>query len=412
MRWKKWSILAAALIVASCAHAQNEQTLYAFPGGSNGANPGSGNLVSDHAGNLYGTTSEGGLFGFGTVFELAPSNGTWVETVIHNFTGGSDGATPDAGLTRSETGALYGTTVYGGYGYGTVYEMTLSGSTWILHVLYTFDGIDGYYPIAAPVLDSENNLYGTTESAGPQDCGNVYELKHDGTGWSQSVLYTFEGNPICGPESPVVLDAEGNLYATSSSGGAQNYGNVFELKRLPGGQYAEITLHTFAGGSDGRNPGSGGLVFDKDGNLYGTTLYGGGAGCNGSGCGTVFELKRSNGFVAETIVYSFMGETDGEYPNAGLTSDGAGIFYGTTISGGVDNCSGYGCGTVFRLEPSDTGWKESVLYSFTGGADGESSGSGVITDSSGNLFGTTNGGGNENGPCSPYGCGVVYEITP
>jgi uncharacterized repeat protein (TIGR03803 family) len=170
MRWKKWSILAAALIVASCAHAQTEETLYAFPGGSNGANPLYGNLVSDHAGNLYGTTPYGGLFGYGTVFELTPSNGAWVETVIHSFTGGSDGATPYAGLTRSETGTLYGTAIYGGYGYGTVYELTLSGSTWILHVLNTFDEADGGSPDAPLALDSENNLYGTTGGGGFEDC--------------------------------------------------------------------------------------------------------------------------------------------------------------------------------------------------------------------------------------------------
>jgi uncharacterized repeat protein (TIGR03803 family) len=408
MRWKKWSILAAALIIASCVHAQgvNEQTLYAFPGGNNGGNPLFGNLVSDHAGNLYGTTYDGGLFGYGTVFELTPSNGAWVETVIHNFTGGSDGASPYAGLTRSEAGALYGTTFYGGYGYGTVYELTLSGSTWILHVLYTFDGTDGANPTAPPVLDSENNLYGTTETGGANTCGNVYELKRNGSGWSESVLYTFGADLTCGPTAPVVLDAEGNLYGTSTAGGDEDLGNVFELKRLPGGEYAEMTLHYFAGGSDGWDPGSGGLVFDKDGNLYGTTILGGGNGCNGNGCGTVFELKKSSGFTAERVVYSFMGGTDGENPEAGLTA-GMGNFYGTTAVGGTG-----GLGTVFRLEPSDTGWMESVQYSFTGGDNGEYPAAGVIADSSGNLYGTTQEGGNQNSSCESLGCGVVYEITP
>ena len=204
-----------------------------------------------------------------------------------------------------------------------------------------------------------------------------------------------------------MFDAKGNIYGTTVGTESPHYdnGTVFELERVPSG-YTEKILYYFAGGSDGANPGAGGLVSDKNGNLYGTTIYGGGNGCSGEGCGTVFELTRSNGVVTETVLYRFTGGTDGEVPWAGLTSDRAGGFYGTTSGAAVEP----GNGTVFKLTPSNGSWTESTQYAFTGGDDGRQPFSGLIIDGSGNLYGTTTYGGNQY--CPYGGCGVVYELTP
>jgi uncharacterized repeat protein (TIGR03803 family) len=414
MRRKKWSILATALILAGCAHGQDtEKTLYAFTGGSDGAMPVFGNLIFDSAGNLYGTTVSGGAYGYGTVFELSPSNGAWVESVLHSFTGQSDGAYPYAGLIMDANGALYGTAHSGGYGYGTVFELKPPGAGWKLSVLHTFAGYDGALPFGSLTFDSKGNLYGTT-SSGSASAGNVFELKHTKTGWHEIVLYAFgtvAGSIGSVPIAPVVLDAKGNLYGTTSMGGtnAPYDGVAFELERLPGGGYTEIILHDFAGGSDGMSPGTGALLFNSKGKLYGTTTQGGsGSGCGSNGCGTVYELSRqSGGGWSETVLYSFTGGANANgAPEPGLTSDGAGHFYGTTNGGGTG-----GVGTVFKLSPSKGGWTESVQYAFTGGNDGANPESGVIMDGLGNLYGTTVYGGNQNCP-NGVGCGVVYELTP
>src|SRR5579863_9118559 len=171
----------------------------------------------------------------------------------------------------------------------------------------------------------------------------------------------------------------------------------------------EKVLYSFTGGTDGGDPAAG-LVLNKAGNLYGTTVVGGnGAACSG-GCGTVFELtKNSGGKWTETVLYNFQAGSDGKNPYGGVTIDAKGDLYGTTVSGGSGGtCSGDGCGTIYKLTHSGNSWSESVLYSFTGGKDGAGPGDGVVFDKKGNLYGTTPDGGSVNG-CS---CGVVYELSP
>jgi uncharacterized repeat protein (TIGR03803 family) len=343
--------------------------LYQFTGGEDGALP-YGGVIFDMAGNLYGTTAWGGsgscssgnYHGCGVVFKLAPNpEGTWTESVLHNFTGSPDGAGPTASLIFDAAGNLYGTA--GG---------------------------------------------GASSSACPGGCGTVFKLapNPDGT-WTESVLYSFTGGADGnGPAAGLVFDPDGNLYSTTGAGGSgpcsgSNYhgcGVVFKLAPNPDGSWTESVLHSFAWGPDGRLP-QAGLIFDGAGNLYGTTFWGG-AKFPGYGCGVVFKLKpKPDGTWAESVLHRFA-YTDGCGPSASLTFDAAGNLYGTTVDGNPSLYKNYGF--VFELTPNSSGWSETVLHAFLGLA--YSPESPVIFDPKGNLYGTTAGG--------MHNYGVVFEITP
>ena len=339
-----------------------EQTLYSFGGGTDGAGPVAG-LILDRAGNLYGTTSGGGdlacgaPYGCGTVFRLMPqAGGRWTEQVLHSFGGGTDGEEPAAGLIFDPAGNLYGTTSYGGtYDYGVVFEITAGGG-WREQVLHTFgsggDGIVPYY--GSLVIDAAGNLYGTTLYGGAYGSGGtVFELMPGGT---ERVLHSFgNGTDGAGPYAGLIMDASGNLYGTTGDGGDLNChygvgcGTVFELVPQVGGGWTETVLYAFKG-TDGNYP-LAGLIFDVAGNLYGTT-DGGGGSCStppGVPCGTVFKLTpQAGGRWTEQVLHSF-GGPDGAYPSAGLIMDPAGTLYGTTNLGGGGNCNGFGCGVVFEI---------------------------------------------------------------
>jgi len=258
-----------------------ETVLYAFHGGSDGAYTGyDDDLVFDQAGNIYGTTPGDSNGNDGTVWELSPSNGGWTETVLHRFTSGE---TPWAGVTFDRVGNLYGTTVLGGIGYGTVYELTPSGSGWSYQTLYEFRGSDdGFYPEGGVVFDSAGNLYGTT-SNGSGEGGTVFEMQPAGSGWTFTTIYSAFPSPF-GPQDTPTLDAAGNVYGTVFNEGYGNFGVVFKLTPSGGG-WTETNLAIFANGSEDAPYGS--VVLDGEGNVYGTTLYGGG----GSGDnGTVWEI--------------------------------------------------------------------------------------------------------------------------
>ncbi|HEY6293676.1 MAG TPA: choice-of-anchor tandem repeat GloVer-containing protein, partial [Terriglobia bacterium] len=396
-----------------------EKVLYSFTGGTDGANPYAG-LVRDAAGNLYGTTYEGGAHSAGTVFEVSARGR---ESVLYSFTGGTDGAYPVAGLVRDAAGNLYGTALAGGdlncsargfSGCGTVFEVSAGGTESVLH---SFTGApDGSGPYAGLVRDAAGNLYGTTYDGGdlncgaPYGCGTVFEVSAGGT---ESVLYSFTGGTDgASPAAGLVRDAAGNLYGTTGGGGHLNcsfFGNsgcgtVFEVSA--GG--TESVRYTFTGADgDGAIP-LAGLARDAAGNLYGTTPYGGDLNCNSpDGCGTVFEVSAGG---TERVLHIFTGGADGGNPAAGLVRDAAGNLYGTTLYGGDLNCSnfGLGCGTVFEVSAGGT---ERVLYSFTGGLDASLPGAGLVRDAAGNLYGTTSYGGDLN--CNPpYGCGTVFGLHP
>jgi uncharacterized repeat protein (TIGR03803 family) len=289
-----------------------ETTLHAFTGGADGR-PGSledqGSLIMDASGNLYGTTYAGGLSGCGVVFELSPNgDGTWRESVLYAFTGlNGDGSNPVASVTLDTAGNLYGTTLYGGiYGFGTVFELTPSSAGWTETVLHSFENLDpsnGALPIAGLVIDSEGNLYGTTWEGGANsgDWGTVYEVSPPN--WDFTLLHSFEGTPSDGalPGASLTFDAQGNLWGTTFSGGRQDSqheecssydwgcGTVFELKPLAG-NWEYSVVHFFAGAyTDGADP-FGGIVFDSKGNAWGTTANGGHEYYPNMFTGTLYEI--------------------------------------------------------------------------------------------------------------------------
>ena len=403
---------AAMLALASSplpAHEQGRRAptytvLYAFSG-TDGANP--FGVLTRKKKHLYGTTSAGGSSGWGTAFKLSQ---TGTETVLYSFTAGTDGASPLAGLIRDAAGNLYGTAAQAGvHGAGVVFELSGRGAE---NTLYSFAGppSDGSYPYGALLLDESGNLYGTTEFGGSTacdiyNCGTVFKLSATG---AELWLHNFTGGSDgAHPVGGLISDTAGNLYGTSLWGGGGTCvdyrrhkvgcGTVFKVDS----NGTEAILYAFTGGGDGAGP-SGALVRDG-GNLYGTTESGG-----ASGAGTIFKLSPKN---TKTVLYNFTGGTDGGIPESGVIRDSAGNLYGTTSGGGDSACTAFGvsgCGTVFKLGTDGT---ETILYTFTGGSDGAVPYAGLLRDSSGNLYGTTDIGGNL-ASCDGVGCGTVFEVTP
>ena len=323
-----------------------ESPLYQFKGGpSDGGHPGSTLLPG--SGNLYGTTG-GGFYGFGTVFELTPKvSGGWTEVVLYTFTGGTDGSIPQSELVQDTAGNLYGTTFEGGLEGGTVFELTPSGTGWTETVLHSFSGqADGLFPNPGLIRDAAGNLYGTTGSEGAGGYGTIFKLMPPvlgGGAWQETVLYSLIGGAEGAyPRAGVVRDPVGNLYGTTVAGGDPicSCGVVFMLNESG----KETVLYTFHGGTDGAYPT--GLTFGSSGVLYGTTGGGGGStACNAysNGCGTVFQLDVNGTY---NVLYRFTGGTDGAFPNSRLIRDSGGNLYGTASKGGA-----YSRGTIFMITP-------------------------------------------------------------
>jgi uncharacterized repeat protein (TIGR03803 family) len=402
-------------------------TIYGFPF-SDGAAP-YPNLLPDGLGTFYGTSSYGGAYDLGTVFELSPNtNGGWKETIIYSVPSGRltgvNGVSPSS-LIWDSAGNLYGITSYGGYWqYGSVFELSPSaGGGWTEEDLFDFPVIA--YPQAVLVFDKAGNLYGTTTEGGTFGKGTIFQLSPAGGTWNFNTIYSFQGYPSDGtyPVATLTMDAAGNFYGTTERGGPSTNcagaagrpvgcGTVFELS-LVSQQWTEKVLYSFAGSSlDGANP-EASLIFDGAGNLYGTTAKGGNGGpClinKVPSCGIVFELSpAAGGDWSEKISYEFTNANgDGSTPLAGLIFDRSGNLYGTTSAGGTfsqELCRG--CGTAFELSPaSGGGWTESVLHSFGSGYDGTYPASTLVLDRAGNLYGTTAAGGQA-------GVGTVFKIKP
>ncbi|MGC2107955.1 MAG: choice-of-anchor tandem repeat GloVer-containing protein [Candidatus Korobacteraceae bacterium] len=251
----------------------NASVLYAFSGGSDGGSPRFGDLVFDQAGDMYGTTYIGGN-GQGVVYELMRSGSGWTEQPIYAFSG-PDGANPANGVIFDSVGNLYGTTALGGAnGAGTVFELSPVGNGWTEKVLYSFQGSsDGGNPMSGLFLDGAGNIYGATSNGGSGGGGTVFELTPSGGNWTYNLLNSFSGNSNCGPVAGVNMDSGGNLYGTTLCDGANNDGNIFKLTRSGGG-FTYSSLHDFTGGNDGKNPYSV-VVFDSAGDLFGTAAHGG-----------------------------------------------------------------------------------------------------------------------------------------
>jgi uncharacterized repeat protein (TIGR03803 family) len=383
----------SAILAAQAAQAQTFKVIYSFTGHGSSDLPLAG-LTIDQQGNLYGTTAWGGKFGVGTVYELQPTDSGFTYSLIHSFGNGSDGAFAWGGVTLGTGGILYGTTASGGTNdYGTVFKLhPPAGSCdsrscpWAETVLHRFTGgSDGRNPQAGVVLDAKGNVYGTNVNGGGSRVGVVYEMKPTAGGWTFQTLYTFtDGQDGAYPSSLLLFDAAGNLYGTASSGGDPGCGGfgcgtVYKLTPSASG-WTEHTLYSFQGGNDGGDPAAG-LIADSDGNLYGATP----GAING---GTVFELTPSGENWDFNLAYDIIGTGPGPVNN--LVRDRAGNLYGTSWGDGA-----YGHGVVFKLTPTGGGWTYTSLHDFTGGTDGGNANAGLLMDSKGNLYGTTYQGGLE-----------------
>lgn len=345
---------ASALALCSFTAAEAKEAfhvVYTFTGAADGGRP-AGGLIADGQGNLFGVTEEGGSHDSGVVYELVRDGAKkWKEKVLYSFCAHpscTDGDGPVGSLSIDAAGNLYGATAAGGFtpcgnglGCGVVFKLTKSGKETVLHAFT--GGSDGWSPPAGPILDQSGNLFGTTmiggsSACGGHGCGTVYKITPHGL---ESVLYAFSGaSDGSEPSAGVIVDDAGNLYGTTVVGGAFDLGVVFKI--ASGG--AETVLHSFERTIDGDNP-EGGLLADTSGNFYGTTIQ----GPNG-GPGSLFKLTPDGTL---TTLHAFSG-TDGREPVAALTADSEGNLFGTTNNGGA-GCSKYaGCGTAFKLSQDGT----------------------------------------------------------
>lgn len=399
---KRFIVCASLALLATAAWAASTTKLiYSFAGNADGEYTDT-ELVMDSAGNLYGTSVQGGTFGGGTVFQVTPSG---VHTVLYNFTGGADGGEPYKGVTLDAHGNLFGTAVTGGGGSceggcGVVFMLANAGASWNFSVIHTFTGgADGSGPGSPVSLDKNGNVYGTTPTGGANGMGVVYKLMSNANGgWSLHVIHTFTGGADGGGGSAgrLLIDAGGNLYGVCTAGGVNGFGTVYKMSSIQG-QWQLTTLYAFKDQPDGALP-YGGVVFDKLGNLYGTTYY---AGVDD--VGTVYKLTHANGTWTESVLYSFKGGTDGASPISSLVADAEGNFYGTTSDGGAATCS---CGVIFKMTRGTSGkWTESVVYRFPGKPNPGFAYNGMVSDSAGNFYGATVHGGSGND-------GAIYKFTP
>jgi uncharacterized repeat protein (TIGR03803 family) len=385
-----------------------------------GEYPNSGLIVGPDGG-FYGTT---GTMGggqcptlCGVVFEIKQTSTGWQYQVIHNFHPKDDGELPFGPLVFDSVGNLYGTTYGNPTGCrtrhpncGTVFMLSHTSNGWVETILYRFKGgADGALPEGNLVLDSAGNLYGTTTGAGsfgivcrPFGCGVAYELSPSGSGWKETVLYTFTGGSDGWQPLSLTPDANGNFLGVAQGGGTFNSicyvgcGTLFKLTPGTGGWSLSV-IYSFSGGSDGAYP-IARLILDRQGNLFGTAGHGGSAQCQG-GCGTVFELSPNGSGWNFSDVYSFSGP-DGRYP-VGILFDATGNLFGAAAAGGKPSCD---CGVLFELVPGSGNWTETVLYAFDGTTDGIEPNP-VILDGAGNLFGTALFGGS-------HKFGTIFKFTP
>ncbi len=419
------------LTIAAPSPAATRKVLYAFKGSPDGASPQANLIMDAHGnlyGTTYGGgTGTGCVGGCGTVFELVRnSTGGYTERILHSFQGPLiDGQQPQAPLIFDAQGNLYGTTLSGGQtataASGTVFKLAPNADgTWTETVLHNFNdalvgGTDGGEPQAGLTFDAAGNLLGTTAGGGTgigcptgnggTGCGIVFELVHTESGaWEEKILHNFTNDHADGfiPMSNLITDGMGHFYGTTFYGGDAGGGTVFRLRETASG-WEENVLYSFKCHADGCSPYSG-LVFDAAGDLYGTTVGGGGSPQRG----VVYKLTHNpTGGWTESVLHTFAGTADGAFPYGNPILDGSGNLYGTTLDGGDAGCEfSSGCGTVYKLIPGAGGiFTESILSGFGDGGAGSGPLTGLLMDGSGNLFGTA-------AYSGPHGAGVVFEIVP
>ena len=377
---KKWVARIVSVVGAVGAASAFGATLVPIASftGSNGQYPKAG-LIFDSAGNLFGTTELGGANSAGTIFEIA-KNTTTIKSLA-SFNGASMGGLPLGGLIFDHSGNLYGTAEgNGASGNGTIFKLAAGSST--ITALASFNGTNGAHPYAGLVMDGSGALFGTTELGGGSGAGNVFKLPaQSGT---VSPVASCDGNLLgSGPQSPVIMDAAGNLYGTTGNGGSSGNGLVF---KIAAGTSTITPLASFSG-ANGANP-YGGLIEDSAGNLFGTAANGG-----ANLGGVVFEVPAGSNSIVD--VADFNG-TNGSSPQAALIEDAAGNFFGTTFNGGANDD-----GVVFELPAGSHTIK--ALVSFNG-TNGQYPYDSLVADSAGNLYGTTFFGGSSSD-------GNVFEVT-
>jgi len=384
-------VFALAFAVTPAVQAQTYTVIHNFTG-TEGGYPDAG-LTLDKGGNFYGTASGGGTYGRGTVFKLSHIGSGWTVAPLYSFAGDGDGANPLAPVTIGPDGSLFGTTIGGADGTGTLFNLKPPPtrppsvvSPWKLTVLHTFTGgYDGDQPVYGRLIfDAEGNLYGTTWFGGSGSFGIAYEETPSANGWTENILYDFS-LPTNGPLAGVVRDSSGNLFGTTGDGSA-----VFELSPSGSGWVLNI-LHTFTG-QDG-SLAYGGLVMDPAGNLYGASSRGGAGGDYG---GVVYQLSPYGDTFAFNVIYNLPGAVG---PRGDMTLDAAGNLYGLGNGDGVNSA-----GMVFKLTPSNGSWTLTDLHDFNFDTEYFPYGN-VTIDANGNLWGTTSQGG-------AYSKGVIWEITP
>lgn len=408
------ALLLIALMGATYASGQTLTTLYSFAASGDGVDPQAG-VVFDQAGNLFGTAAVGGISGAnGIVYELSPPaqpGNPWTETIPTQFRGSPDGKIPECRLNVTPTGRLFGTTLQGGANnLGAAFEMLpppAPGGRWKEQVIYSFgsSATDGVNPNQG-MLAGNRVLYGVTFSGGTSGRGTVFQLAPQPdpkSAWTETILYSFAASGDAAfPSSELVMDKSGNLYGTTTLGGANDLGAVYEVSppATAGNPWTEQVIFSF-NGTNGTLP-AGRLLLDASGNLYGTT-DGGGA----SGEGTVFQLAppvTPGDPWTETVLYSFSGGVDGSNPAAGVVMDKKGRLLGSAQHGGTGNPKVGG--VVFELDPpaqSGGPWTETVLHSFSG-TDGFLPTS-LLTLRKDGIYGTTAQGG-------LFGTGTVFVLTP
>jgi uncharacterized repeat protein (TIGR03803 family) len=387
-------------------------TIYGFSGQKDGSEP-DGSLIADASGALYGVTCDGGKFGFGNVFKLAPSGSSYKLSTIYSFKGGNDGICPSYALVPDGQGAFYGVTVEGGglANYGTVYKLAPKGSSGYKEtVLHAFQNIDEGRAPQQLLLASDGALYGLAEEGGTGAscapyCGTAFKLTPSGQRFKLSVLYQFQGGTTDGtqPHGSLVLGKDGRLYGTTQYSGdytCSSFGCGVLFALDPSGK--ETILHTFSGGQDGANPVTG-LTMDTKGNFFGTTYAGGGAGSSicypkygALGCGTVYSSDASG--KSYGVLFAFTQQQQGSNPYASLTFGPSGTLYGTTYNGGSA-----GGGVLYKLQKHGKTYKQTILHQFAGASDGRAPFSSPLLVGE-NLYGTTQFGG-------PVDRGTVFEAT-
>ena len=417
----KWGISVRSQLFAACltsvvlgiparlCAAPTYQVLHDFSSSAAGRGP-IGGVLPGPGGQLFGVTLEGGSAGNGLAYALIPPTGPgkWREIVLHNFSGGTDGAFPLTGFSMNAAGTLFAGVDASGGGQGTLYSLTplnKRGTAFGEATLFGFDGTDGDGPEGAPVVGSDGALYGVTLFGGSAGFGAIYKLTPPTagqTGWTQTVLHNFKGPDGKFPQAGLIQGPDGIFYGTTTDGGAHNDGIVFQLAPPAGAEktWRETVLHSFAGGSDGINPFDAGVTLDKSGALFGTTALGG-----TFQQGTAYRLtppaKGSTSWT-ESILRSFGNGSDGEEPLSKLAIGNDGTLYGTLSQGGTSA----DLGLIYSLTPAAGGaYTYQTLHAFKGGRDGGNPFGDLSVGTSGTIYGATDGD-------TQVGIATVYDIVP